>query len=700
MKKSLALLAGAGVGLGLLLGMPAASHAQTAGGPASGPFADVPADHWAYQAVDTLQRAGIVIGYPDGTYGGKRAMTRYEFAVAIARLLPLINRQPDLSNYATKGDLDALRNDINSRLAANQQAIDALRALVNEFQGELERLGQDVADVRRRLDALEQRVAAVEEEQRRVKITGALDVIARGDQSTTGDGAGGYLPFLDANGNRSGLVNSKHVLQQSDVYENFALNIRGKLTDTATANVKIEFGNYLPNVGNTATAGSTLGPASSTYPAGVPSPFGAGFQRPFVPGLATGADSTQTHLREAYLDAPVGLGPLGGADLQVGRVPVQFSRYMLEQVDPDVYTYLYETDSGNVPFDGGKLAFKVGPVNLQGFAGKNDTIPFAQLYGGSESFLALHPAGTALQLRPSGTIIENHAAAFTQGAGVRATVGTPQALQLSGTLEEFGLTGDLAGATPVDQENGTPYNKLTVYGADLNGVLPFGLGGLVKKGGIGVDAAYGVSLQGGLKTNTGSNYRYQMNDEELSLQLGPLFVKGGYQYIGPYYSAPGYWGKVGAWTNPSNVKGGVVSGSLALTPKLTLKADGEFYRAAYGTTAGGAIIDSPLQTGDKVTHWKVGLGYGLSSAYAVDLGYEQVIWSLVNANGTLAPTGPGGSYGKPFESYLTFGLGHSFNNNASLKLLYQIVQYSDRNSGFDPTDHNGGVAIGQFEVKF
>jgi uncharacterized coiled-coil protein SlyX len=690
MKKSLALLAGAGMGLGLLLGMPNPSHAQTAGGPASGPFADVPADHWAYQAVDTLQRAGIVIGYPDGTYGGKRAMTRYEFAVAIARLLPLINQKPDLSNYATKGDLDALRNDINSRLAANQQAIDALRALVNEFQGELERLGQDVADVRRRLDALEQRVAAVEEEQRRVKITGALDVIARGDESTSGNGVGGYSTFIDANGARSGVANSKHVLQQSDVYENFALNIRGKLTDTATANVKIEFGNYLSNVGNTATAGSTLGLIGSTFPAGVNSPFFAGFQRPFIPGNSTGADSTQTHLREAYLDAPVGLGPLGGADLQVGRVPVQFSRYMLEQVDADVYTYLYETDSGNVPMDGGKLAFKVGPVNVQGFAGKNDTIPFAQLYGGTEAF------NPGLQLRPTGTIIQNHAAGFTQGAGVRATVGAPQALQLSGTLEEFGLTNDINGLAPIDQENGQSYNKLTVYGADLNGALPFGLGGLVKKGGIGVDASYGVSLQGGLKTNTGSNYRYQENDEELSLQLGPLFVKGGYQYVGPYYSAPGYWGKLGAWTNPTNVRGGVVSGSLALTRKLTLKADGEFYRAAYGSTSGGGFIDSPLQSGDKVTHYKVGLGYGLSSAYAVDLGYEQVLWDLRDNSGTLT----GGTSGKPFESYLTFGLGHSFNNNASLKLLYQIVQYSDRGTGFDPVDHNGGVAIGQFEVKF
>ena len=86
MKKSLVLLAGIGMAF---IGLPAVTHAQAA----SGPFADVPTDHWAYASVDTLQKAGIVIGYPDGTYGGRRPMTRYEFAVAIARLLV---PQPDL----------------------------------------------------------------------------------------------------------------------------------------------------------------------------------------------------------------------------------------------------------------------------------------------------------------------------------------------------------------------------------------------------------------------------------------------------------------------------------------------------------------------------------------------------------------------------------------------------------------------------
>jgi len=185
-KKNLTLIAGASM---LVLGCPAISLAQ--GTAASGPFADVPADHWAYQSVDTLQKAGIVIGYPDGTYGGKRAMTRYEFAVAIARLMPLV-QGAGTGNYATKDDLAAARQDLENKLQANSDAIDALRKLVDEFQPELQKLGQDVAAVKDRLDALEARVAAVEEEQRRVKFTGALNLIAKSVNVTKG------TSFIDA----------------------------------------------------------------------------------------------------------------------------------------------------------------------------------------------------------------------------------------------------------------------------------------------------------------------------------------------------------------------------------------------------------------------------------------------------------------------------------------------------------------------
>src|SRR5437867_10275325 len=81
--KRLALLAG--VAMVLAVGVRPAC--------AQGVFADVPTNHWAYDAVNELAAAGIFTGYPDQTFGGKRALTRYEFAVAIQRMLQDVQRR-------------------------------------------------------------------------------------------------------------------------------------------------------------------------------------------------------------------------------------------------------------------------------------------------------------------------------------------------------------------------------------------------------------------------------------------------------------------------------------------------------------------------------------------------------------------------------------------------------------------------------
>src|SRR3569833_3804880 len=88
MNSKWALWAGAAIGAGVRL--PGAAQAQA---PAGGPFADVPQGHWAYDAVQQLAQRGIFTGYPDGTFAGKRALTRYEFAVALQRMLQEVQRQ-------------------------------------------------------------------------------------------------------------------------------------------------------------------------------------------------------------------------------------------------------------------------------------------------------------------------------------------------------------------------------------------------------------------------------------------------------------------------------------------------------------------------------------------------------------------------------------------------------------------------------
>ena len=86
---------------------------------AANPFSDVPAGHWAYDAVNKLAAEGVIEGYPGGTYGGDRLMTRYEMAQIVAKAM-------------AKG--------------AN---VDKLAA---EFAGELDSLGVRVANLEKKSD--------------------------------------------------------------------------------------------------------------------------------------------------------------------------------------------------------------------------------------------------------------------------------------------------------------------------------------------------------------------------------------------------------------------------------------------------------------------------------------------------------------------------------------------------------------------
>ncbi|HEY4441044.1 MAG TPA: S-layer homology domain-containing protein, partial [Candidatus Elarobacter sp.] len=101
------------------------------------PFADVPSNHWAYQAIQSLAADGLVEGYPDGRFKGDRPLTRYEMAVLVARVIAKL--QANGAGYASKADLDKL-----------QKLIDALK-------DELDSLGVRVTNLEDALSALDRR---------------------------------------------------------------------------------------------------------------------------------------------------------------------------------------------------------------------------------------------------------------------------------------------------------------------------------------------------------------------------------------------------------------------------------------------------------------------------------------------------------------------------------------------------------------
>ena len=93
---------------------------------AANPFSDVQPSDWAYQAVEQLADEGIIIGYPDGTFGGETNITRYEMAQLVARAMA----HEDMAN-------------------AEQQA--QINRLANEFADELNSLGVRVSNLEKRI---------------------------------------------------------------------------------------------------------------------------------------------------------------------------------------------------------------------------------------------------------------------------------------------------------------------------------------------------------------------------------------------------------------------------------------------------------------------------------------------------------------------------------------------------------------------
>ncbi|OKH27747.1 hypothetical protein NIES1031_07470 [Chroogloeocystis siderophila 5.2 s.c.1] len=133
-------------------------------------LSDVQPTDWAFQALQSLvERYGCIAGYPDGTYRGNRALTRYEFAAGLNACLDRVNEliATATANQVTREDLATLQR------------------LQEEFAAE-------VATLRGRTDALEATVAELEANQfsTTTQLTGEVVV-----------GAAGIISGQDADGN-------------------------------------------------------------------------------------------------------------------------------------------------------------------------------------------------------------------------------------------------------------------------------------------------------------------------------------------------------------------------------------------------------------------------------------------------------------------------------------------------------------------
>ncbi|WP_334798693.1 iron uptake porin [Nostoc sp.] len=123
-------------------------------------LSDIKPTDWAFQALQSLvERYGVIAGYPNQTFQGNRAMTRYEFAAGLNAALARINE------LVSAGTSDLLR----------KEDLETLQKLQNQFAPEL-------AQLRGRVDSLETRTAAVQAQQfsTTTKLVGQVETVIGG----------------------------------------------------------------------------------------------------------------------------------------------------------------------------------------------------------------------------------------------------------------------------------------------------------------------------------------------------------------------------------------------------------------------------------------------------------------------------------------------------------------------------------------
>jgi hypothetical protein len=686
---------------------------------AQAPFADVPKDHWAYEAVNTLAQRGIVIGYPDGTFGGKRAMTRYEFALAISRMIPQVEQSikdqiaaipapqagPNLDGYAKKDDLAPF---------VTKDDFDTLKKLVDQFAPELQLLQVDVAGLRKDLGDLTKRVDKIEDELGRIKITGEANVIGKmsmTDRDTlhnsavygTKNGFSGAPTDLDGRP----LNPFTNLLEASQVAYVTTLNIKARVNKDVTAVTELNIGNY-----DGAYSSSQVFAGSPPFDRGT-FPYG---------NSSKGSLNSEIAPLKAYISAPLQLALLGKVDLELGKTGTQFTPYTLKLVDYDTYTNLPYTDNGEVIFTGAKGKFNVGGIGITAYAGTHGT---ALLQGGPDAN-GLLPNGSGYPVLFTGGVYSPGApfsntadgtpiitmpealygsrpgvglkglpflyAPATQSAGIRATVPVPLNGSLGLTYINAGINNtDLTGYS-LPGVDSVDIGRASVYGADL---------ALKLIRGIGLQAEYANSdlFQRGEKFRISNgdsalDGNHEAIDASLAFNVKEAALTAGYKKVGAFFGAPGAWGNIGSWKNPTNIKGYVGTLGLPLFKGLSFSGSAEQYKsiiAGIGATEAD-VLSSDDST--KISRWTAGLKFNVGEYSKFDVNVENVRTKanpLINAGDNTAE-----------ETYYNLGYSAPLSANTSFRLLYQIIDYRDNGANLlnNGQDAKGSVAVGQFTVKF
>ena len=607
-------------------------------------FPDVPENHWAYEAIENLKREGILVGYPDGTFKGPRAATRYEMAVALNAAYQRLKNITDglaeqiaeiRANMGKGGD-----SGLADRLAAVEAQLRgmssladdmaAMKRMAGEFQKELASLGVDVEAMKKDIDAMK-KMGVTEPS---IKISGDANIVMHagvGDDGAPIYGIDGR--WLGWDEQRDDTTNS--ILGDMNIYHEIALNIDGNVTGGVKWGATIVTGNLL---GGSSEFINTPGGLSGSVTPGYGNLSGR-FQ-----DTAFGEGDSDIYIPRFTVDLSDNL-PFHAV---VGRFGAKSANpYLFRRADSTPYFDNERWDDGGFITDGVQFGWDFGTAARLGItAGRNDQ----------------RLSVNGIELSPI-------------------------------SLGSLGLSGGMADWYPTVQNSllteltfGLTDRGHVVLTYNWHGLNAFGEG--TTSGDrlevMGVGADFKVSDQ--LKINAGygqSVLKYEgtelINNDNTAIWVsadytGESFgLNLGYRNIEEDYLAPGEWERLGTWFEPRGIEDFQAGANFGFGGNAKVRL-----RGIFGSVQNGGPDYNSLK-GD--------VDFGFGGGWNGTVGYERFSFE---SSGT-----------DPKQSWITVGVNRALGNNGLLKLVYQYGDHSfygvkDRGR----SDLKGHILFGQVTVKF
>lgn len=111
------------------------------------PFSDVPKDHWAFEAIDTLHSKGIIDGYADGTFKGNKVVSRYHLAMVIAKMLVSVEQKRGTISKADLKVIERLTMEFADELALMSIKVKSLQSDLEDIKEEVSGIKKDVHNI-------------------------------------------------------------------------------------------------------------------------------------------------------------------------------------------------------------------------------------------------------------------------------------------------------------------------------------------------------------------------------------------------------------------------------------------------------------------------------------------------------------------------------------------------------------------------